>query len=91
MILSKFTPCQDIQIWAPRYKDRVVLIAVYKLGAHNKITFTKAPHMGTDPYYISGKKVQTFPIDSNGRVKCYAVPVDELEKLEFSENLSMEV
>ena len=45
MVLSRLTPCQKIEIWQPRLKDRTVLIAKYKVGAHNEIVFTKTKSM----------------------------------------------
>lgn len=82
MQIGLFTPVNKLDIWMPRYKDRVVLLAKHKIGTHNEVTFTKAPHMGKAPYYISGEKAKQFPIESNGKISCYAVPVSELEPLE---------
>lgn len=84
MIFPRTTPMQNIEIWAPKYSNRTVLLAAYKVGAHNKITFTRAKSMGTDPYYVSGKTVQSFPVVTNGSVKCYAVDLDKLERLEYA-------
>lgn len=81
MILQKSTPAQRIVIWQPRYRDRTVLIAAYKLGIHNEITFTKAPSM-EGVYYISGEEARKYPRESNGKLDVYAVPLDKLEKLE---------
>lgn len=77
MKLPKFTPAQVIDIWQPRWHDRVVLIAKYKVGTHNLIKFTKTPSM-TDEYYLDGKTITKYPLETNGKVKCYAVPLDEL-------------
>lgn len=84
MKLPKTTQLQYHEIWRPRYHDRKVLLAKFRVGTHNKIVFTKAPHMGTDPYYISGDKVQKFGIESNGKIECYAIPINELEPLEVA-------
>lgn len=81
MILDKTTPCQRIQIWAPRYKDRKILIAKYKVGTHNEIIFTRAKHL-PGVYYLSGQKIRTYNLETNGTLEYYAVPVDELEVLE---------
>lgn len=82
MKLSRLTPCKQIQIWQPRWHDRVILIAKYKVGTHNEITFTKAKSSYPDKYYLSGKTIQSYPLETNGKIACYAVPVDELELLE---------
>lgn len=67
----------NIEIWQPRWKDRVVLIARHKVGADNYITFTKTKSLpGT--YYISGDEVRACPISTNGKIACYAVPLDDL-------------
>lgn len=85
MIVKKFTPLNYFEIWSPRYKDNRVLLAAHKVGENNKIVFTKAQHMGTEPYYLSGKTIRKYPKESNGKVMCYAVPLDELEPLEIDE------
>lgn len=83
MILSRNTPCQAFSIFQPRWKDRTVMLANYKVGTHNSIKFTKAPTMEGE-YYISGAKAKTFPLESNGTIQCYCVPLSELEPLERS-------
>lgn len=80
MILSRTTPCQKIDIVQPRWHNRTVLIAKYKVGEHNEITF-QAKSM-PDKYYISGSKARTYPINSNGKLDCYVVPLNDLELLE---------
>ena len=79
--LSRLTPTQKIDIWAPRYKDRAILIAKYKVGTHNEITFSKAKHL-PDAYYLSGETIRRYPLETNGRIACFAVPESELELLE---------
>lgn len=83
MTVDRLTPIQLIEIWQPRYKDRVVLVAKYKVGTHNKIVFTKAKHLEGKEYYISGAKASTYPIDNNGKIACYTIPLDDLEPLEY--------
>lgn len=81
MKLSRLTPCNKIEIWQPRWKDRTVLIAKYKVGTHNEIIFTKTKSM-PGSYYLSGKVIQACPTTFNGKLECYAVPMDKLELLE---------
>lgn len=84
MVLSKDTPCQVIDIWQPRWKDRRILIAKFKVGQHNEVTFSKTKSLpGT--YYLSGETIKKYPLETNGRIACYAVHMDELEKLERKE------
>jgi hypothetical protein len=85
MKTCKHIPHQYIEIWAPRYKDRVVLLAAHKIGDRNKVVFTKAKHMGTDPYFISGAEVKKYKKETNGRIECYAVPLDKFEPLEYED------
>jgi hypothetical protein len=70
-----------IEIWQPRWKDRKVLIAKYKVGAINEIVFTKTKSL-PGVYVISGDEVRTYPLESNGKLACYAVPIDALERRE---------
>lgn len=87
MLISRYTPLNLIDIWQPRYKDRVVLIASYKVKENNKIIFSKAKHLAGKVYYMSGRKIRSYPIDTNGKVQCYAVPLDDLEPLEYKEDI----
>lgn len=81
MRISRLTAINKIPILQPRWKDRVVLPACYKIGTHNEIVFTKTPSM-PGSYYISGAKASKYPKQTNGKLLCYAIPLDELEPLE---------
>lgn len=81
--ISRQTPMQNIEIWAPKYSTREVLIARHKVGTHNRLTFTKASAY-PDVYYLSGETIKKCPITTNGKIDCYAVPLGELEVLEYS-------
>lgn len=81
MKLSKDTPCQTFTIWQPRWRDKKVLLAAFKVGTHNLITFTKAPTY-PDTYYVSGEKVRACTKGNNGKIPTYEVPLDYLELLE---------
>lgn len=85
MKIDKYTPLNYFEIWQPRYYDNKVLLAAHKVGTHNKVVFTKAPSMGTQPYYISGAKVKRYKKEHNGKISVYAVPVDQFEPLEINE------
>ena len=73
-----------IEIKAPRYHDRTVLIAKHKVGINNEIVFTEAPSL-IETYTISGKEVEKCPVESNGTIDCYAVPLDKLKIKEAME------
>ena len=75
------TPANKIEIWQPWWKDRVVLIAKHKVGLHNDIVFTKAKSL-PNHYYLSGEDIRQSPTDTNGKLACYAVPMDKLKILE---------
>jgi len=88
MLVSKYSPLNLIDIWSPRYKDRKVLIASYKVKEMNKIIFSKAKHLAGHEYYMSGSKIRQYPVDTNGKITCYAVPLDDLEPLEYKEDVA---
>lgn len=71
-----------IEIWQPRYRDRVVLIAKYKVGTGNEIRFTKAKHLLEKHFYITGEDIKKCPLETNGTISCYAVPLDDLTLFE---------
>lgn len=87
MKLPRMTQMKYFAIYQPRYHDKRVLLAAHKVGEHNKIVFLQAPDMGTEPYYVSGKTVKKYPKQSNGAIKCYAVPLSELETLELTRDI----
>lgn len=69
-----------IEIWTPRYHDNVVLIATYKVkSGDNFIKFTKAKYLAGKIFKISGADIKSCPLDDNGKITCYAVPMDKLE------------
>lgn len=91
MLLDKKTQFHAFEIWAPRWKDRKVLLAAHRVGTHNKVIFTKTKSLGDEPYYINGKTVKKYPKQLNGAIWVYCVPLDKFEPLELSENSIMEL
>ena len=79
--LGKYTPCNVIEIWQPRWKDRMILIAKHKVGLHNEIRFTKTKSL-PNTYYLSSEAIRGCENDTNGKIPCYAVPMNELKVLE---------
>jgi hypothetical protein len=67
-----------IEIWAPRYKDDVVLIAQRKVSDNNVIVFTKAKHLLGQKYYVSEADIRAATLETNGKIPCYAVPMNKL-------------
>ena len=58
-----------------------MLLAKYKIGVHNCVRFTETKSMPGD-YYIAGEEAKKHPINTNGKLDFYAVPLNKLEKLE---------
>jgi len=70
-----------ITIWNPRWHDRVVLIAKYKVSSgENKIKFTKAATLRDKIFTMSGEDIRSYPLETNGKIPCYAVPLDDLQE-----------
>lgn len=74
-----------LEIWAPRWKDRTVLLAEWKLGVSNKIIF-KTPSLPY-PLYISGAEAMKFPLErkatkSGGLANYRAIPLTALHNEE---------
>lgn len=87
MQLHKHTPCSSIEIKAPRWKQRVVGIATFRVGNHNAIDIVATGKDGNryfpETLYGSGEMIrecetQTLP----SGVKLHLVPIHKLEKLE---------
>lgn len=75
-----------IQIYEPRYNDRKVLIARYKIpcGTDFKIKITKGAYKGI--YLVRNKVVCASDIDtiksrSGKTIQMRAVPLDKLERV----------
>jgi hypothetical protein len=67
-----------IKIWQPRWHDMKVLIAKYKVKfGENDIIFTKTKSL-KGKYHMTGEEIITYPLETNGKIPCYAVPLDKL-------------
>lgn len=87
MKLSRTIPMANITIREPRWKNRTVGIATFRVQTHNKIVITKTNKDG-DRYfpnamYMSGELIKKYPTQnlSNG-VVLYLVPIADLEVIE---------
>jgi hypothetical protein len=87
MQLSRMTVCNQIEIKMPRWKQRIVGVANYRVGTHNAIDITALGKDGhryyPEPLYGSGDMIrkcekQTLP----SGVTLYLVPIGSLEPLE---------
>lgn len=72
---------QLIEIWQPRYHDKTVLIAKHKVGMHNMVIFTMDKTL-SGAYYLPYETIKKYPLESNGKIPCYVVPLSELEPYE---------
>lgn len=80
-----------IEIWQPKYKTNSVLIAKYKTTDEPiYIRFTKAPHLKDMLFVVDGKYVKKCPIVNNGKISCYDVPMDALQRVN-NENITKEI
>ena len=67
-----------IEIWQPRWHDRKVLIAKYKVNeGKNRIKFTKAKRLMGKTFELEGGEIKSYPLETNGKIDCYAVPLDK--------------
>lgn len=73
-----------IEIWAPRFRDKKVLIAPYHVqpGA-NRVIFTKT--MKHLRLLMDGAKIKSYPMESNGTIGCHAVPLKDFTKEETNQ------
>lgn len=82
--LCRHRGAAKIEIWAPRYHDRRVLINPLRVKEHNVIALTRANSLN-GLYYLSGKTIRKYPKSSNGSIKCFAVKLDDLIPFEWEE------
>lgn len=71
-----------IDIWAPRWRDRVVLVADWKVGPENKVEITHTNKAGVrsfpNPFVMSGQKIRSYPETFVKGRKMRAVKLDDL-------------
>jgi hypothetical protein len=87
MILNKTTPCNQVAIRAPRWKERTVGVASFRVGTHNEIDIEYKNKDGVKLYpnklYASGELIKSCPTQKlPSGVLLYLVPIDKLETLE---------
>ena len=87
MQLSRLTPCASIQIRFPRWKQRVVGVASYRVMQHNAIDILKEDKEGKRYYpetlYGSGEMIKKCPTQViKGGTVLHLVPISNLEVLE---------
>lgn len=73
----------QIDIWQPRWHDRVVLVADHKITADNEVVIHH--HNYPHPLYMSGEWARQWPLEnlktkSGGNMPVRAIPLDELLK-----------
>lgn len=85
MVLPKTTACALFQIRMPRWKERVVGIADYRIQTHNEIHILAKNKDGKlyfpDKYYISGEKARSYPIQTRSSIDLRLIPINDLEVL----------
>lgn len=64
-----------IEIWEPRWHDKVVLIAKHVVSKDNTIVFTKCKSLAGKEYYFSGETIRRCKLGTNGKIACYEVPL----------------
>ena len=72
-----------IKIKEPRWHDRTVLIAGWKIGNTNQIVIDN--HNFNDYYYMSGEKIRSYPTHimktkTGADATMYVVPLDDMVK-----------
>lgn len=87
MKLDRFTPANSIEIAAPRWKDRTVGIASYRVSIHNviRISYKRAngERLYPFPFYMKGDVIRSYPKQTlPSGVVLYLVPIADLEILE---------
>jgi len=92
MILYKMHIYQSFNIKAPIWGGRKVGLATHKIDTHNEVNILKTDASGQriypHPFYISGVKARTYPIQpvpSNPHIKLYIIPIEDMEILEHEQ------
>lgn len=71
-----------IEIFAPRWKDRTILVADWKIGAKNLINITCKKASGEryypNPIEVSGEKLREYPVEVKPYGKMRVVKLDDI-------------
>jgi hypothetical protein len=86
MIVSKYTLLNIIKIKAPKYSTKELLVAKYKVKHSNKIIIQEGAYQGE--YFMHGSKIAQYPIGTNGKINVFKIPLDDLEPLEYKEDIT---
>lgn len=94
---KRLEPRTVLDIWMPRYSsaytetgERVALLACYKVDHGHPwivVEFTKAKHLIGQRYCISREEARRCPVDSNGKIACYAVPMSKLQPYDTADEI----
>jgi hypothetical protein len=73
-----------IPIFAPRWHDRKLLIAKWRVGTHNQINIAHTSFK--EPLYMSGEKLRAYPLEkkqskNQSMFEVYAVPISDFMTL----------
>lgn len=73
----------QILVWEPRWHDKTVLVADYRLFDHNQIQIGHKDF--PEPFYLTAERARQFPLEdmktkTGGTVAVRAIPLAELEK-----------
>lgn len=69
-----------IEVWSPRWHDRRVLVAKYKVRkGKNIIKITEGVAKGR--YSMSEIAIRSYPLESNGVISVYSLPLDKMERI----------
>lgn len=87
MQIARTISCNKIAIKMPRWKQRVIGIASFRVGDHNEIEILAADKKGKryypDKYYMSGEQIRSYDIQVlPSGIKLYLIPISDLEILE---------
>lgn len=67
-----------IEVWEPRWHDRVALVGCHHVRPGlNVIVFPKTKTMPGE-YPMDGTKLRSYPVGTNGVIRCYEVPLADL-------------
>ena len=81
MIINRPYFCTRLTIIAPRWHDRMVLVSVAKVHHASPIILIdfKTKSLVGQRFAITRSAAQEYPLTTNGKISCYAIPLDDLE------------
>lgn len=89
IIIHKPHLCTRLDIIAPRWHDSKVLLSQKKVSQASPIMLIefRTKSLKGQRFCARRAEVEKYPVETNGRIPCYAVPMDDLDSYDTAQEV----